>query len=166
MRIQLLALFITLSVAVGSSMMGCSAGNDEIPSGNDDSSSLMRDSGLDRHGDFGDSGTAGDGGTVHIGEYCAFNDPELANCDPDRNYDPWIAGTGEVHYWIRDKKTGVFPFTTDNNPKLWYGYLQLTSPELERDRIEDLFHIWFSETPNGLPIEGEYCDRYATRGDF
>ena len=57
-----------------------------------------------------DSGGTDSGGTeeVEIGEYCAFNDPELANCDPNRTYDPWIAGTGEVHYWIRDKQTEVF----------------------------------------------------------
>ena len=61
-------------------------------------------------------------------KYCENNNPELANCDQDTNYDPWIAGTGEVHYWIRDQKTEVFPFTTDDHQDLWYGYLQLTSP--------------------------------------
>lgn len=98
-------------------------------------------------------------------EYCANNDPALADCDPDINYDPWIAGTGEVHYWIREQKTLVFPFTTDDAPEVWYGYLQLTSPEVARDTGEDIFHGWFSETPNGPVIEGEGCEWYTTSAE-
>lgn len=98
-------------------------------------------------------------------EYCANNDSALADCDPDVNYDPWIAGTGEVHYWIRDKKTLVFPFTADDAPEVWYGYLQLTSPEVARDTGEDIFHGWFSETPNGPVIEGEGCEWYTTSAE-
>ena len=41
-------------------------------------------------------------------EYCANNDPTLADCDPDINYDPWIDGTGEVHYWICEQKHWSF----------------------------------------------------------
>jgi hypothetical protein len=37
----------------------------------------------------------------------------------------------------------------------------MTSPERERDpATEDVFHAWFSETPNGAPISGNKCDIY------
>ena len=103
-----------------------------------------------------------------MGTYCEFTDAELANCDPERNFDPWIVGTGEVHYWIRDKKTEVFPFTTNDEPEVWYGYFQMTSPEVGRERTEDVFHVWFSETPNGPVIAGADCEWYTTQatGNF
>ena len=161
---------ISLSVGLFSLAMGCCSGGEDVDS--EDAKSAAHDSDLpvddtdQGHPTDTGSNDSGESDEVPIGEYCEFNDPELANCDPDRNYDPWIAGTGEVHYWIRDKKTEVFPFTTDDHPSVWYGYLQLTSPEVARDVTEDLFHIWFSETPNGPPIEGDDCDKYTTRGDF
>ena len=51
---------------------------------------------------------------------------------------------------------------------LWYGYLQMTSPEVARDKnTEDVFHVWFSEPPNGPVLDGnEDCDRYATRAEI
>ena len=105
---------------------------------------------------------------IPTGTYCEFNDAELANCDPERNFDPWIAGTGEVHYWIRDGITEVFPFTTHDEPEVWYGYFQITSPETVRERTEDIFHVWFSESPNGPVLEGADCEWYTTQatGNF
>ena len=111
------------------------------------------------------SNDSGDSAEPQSAVYCEGNDPTLADCDPDVNYDPWIAGTGEVHYWIRDKKTMVFPFTTDEHPDVWYGYLQITSPEVAREHTEDMFHVWFSETPNGPLYGGEDCEWYATRAE-
>lgn len=107
------------------------------------------------------AGDSGDSDESQSGVYCEGNDSTLANCDPDVNYDPWIAGTGEVHYWIRDRKTEVFPFTTEDRPDVWYGYLQMTSPEVARDLTEDMFHVWFSETPNGPLYGGEDCEWYT-----
>ena len=73
-----------------------------------------------------------------------------------------------MHYWIRDKKTEVFPFTVDYDPRIWYGLLQITSGEAKREKTEDVFHVWFSETPNGPPLEGERCQWWTTRaqGNF
>ena len=31
-----------------------------------------------------------------------------------------------------------------------------------RERTEDIFHVWFSETPNGPVIPGESCEWYTT----
>ena len=143
--------------------MGCRDGAKDADSDPDLLDTEARDTAL---GDSGESGDSGEGGDVEIGTYCEFNDPELADCDPERTYDPWIAGTGEVPYWIQDKKTEAFPFTADDDDDVWYGYLQITSPELARETTEDLFHVWFSETPNGPRIEGEACERYVTRAEF
>ena len=107
------------------------------------------------------AGDSGDSAEPQGGLYCEGNDSTLADCDPDVNYDPWISGTGEVHYWIRDKKTMVFPFTTEDRPDVWYGYLQMTSPEVARELTEDMFHVWFSETPNGPLYGGEDCEWYT-----
>ena len=35
------------------------------------------------------------------------------------------------------------PFTADDD--VWYGYFQMTSPEVARDRSEDIFHVWISK---------------------
>ena len=101
-------------------------------------------------------------------DYCEGNDAALANCDADRNYDPWIAHGGEVHYWIRDRKTETFPFTVMHEPQIWYGYLQMTSPEVQRDPYtEDVFHAWFSETPNGPVLNGDSrCERYSRAAEL
>lgn len=103
-----------------------------------------------------------------LAEYCADNNPELCNCDPERTYDPWMTQGGEVNYWIRDKKTESYPFTVEYDEAVWYGYLQMTSPEVARDKYtEDIFHAWFSETPNGPVLDGnEDCERYAIRAEI
>jgi bisphosphoglycerate-dependent phosphoglycerate mutase len=86
----------------------------------------------------------------------------LAQCDPDVNYDPWIGSTGEVPYWVRNQRTKVIPFTTATPAESQYGYLQVTTFEALRDKYsEDIFHIWFSETPNGPPLDGVKCEYYA-----
>ncbi len=96
--------------------------------------------------------------------YCEGNDPGLADCDPDRAYDPWIASTGEVNYWIRDGLTLVIPFVATYEPAVEYGYFQLTSPEVGREReTEDIFHIWLSESPDGPVMEGTECEWYSTQ---
>ena len=119
----------------------------------------------DSGGQFTEPNDSGDITEPQATVYCEGNDPALANCDPDVNFDPWIAGTGEVHYWIRDKKTEVFPFTTEDHPDVWFGYLQMTSPEVAREPTEDLFHVWFSETPNGPLYGGADCEWYFTRAE-
>ena len=83
-------------------------------------------------------------GDSELAVYCEGNDPELANCDPERSYDPWAAHGGEVHYWIRDAKTEVYPFTVIYEPAIWYGYLHLTTGERVRDKYtEDIFMFGF-----------------------
>ena len=104
-----------------------------------------------------------DTGPLPADQYCVGNDPELANCSTEQTFDPWIAAGGEIHYWIRDKKTEVFPFTVDYESLVWYGYFQITSGETKREKTEDVFHVWFSETPNGPPLEGNGCEWYTTR---
>lgn len=104
-----------------------------------------------------------DTGPLPADQYCVGNDPELANCSTEQTFDPWIAAGGEIHYWIRDKKTEVFPFTVDYEPLVWFGYFQITSGEAKREDTEDVFHVWFSETPNGPPLEGDGCEWYTTR---
>jgi hypothetical protein len=80
----------------------------------------------------------------------------------DGVFDPWIASTGEVPIWIRDKKTEVFAFTLparSDAEDVRFGYLQLTTPERSRDPVtEDIFHMWWSETPNGAPLSGDMCE--------
>jgi hypothetical protein len=76
--------------------------------------------------------------------------------------DPWIASTGEVPYWVKDRRTKAIPFTSGTSADSNYGYLQITTFERVRDKnSEDIFHIWFSESPNGPPIDGVKCEYYA-----
>jgi hypothetical protein len=110
-----------------------------------------------------DSGSSGSGST-DSSTYCAGNDGDLSDCKASQNFDPWVAGTGETPVWIRKGLTEVFPFTLparSDYPSVKYGYLQMTSPERERDPAkEDVFHAWFSETPNGAPLGGAKCEIY------
>ena len=110
-----------------------------------------------------DSGSSGSGST-DSSTYCAGNDGDLSDCQASQNFDPWVAGTGETPVWIRKGLTEVFPFTLparSDYPSVKYGYLQMTSPERERDPAkEDVFHAWFSETPNGAPLGGAKCEIY------
>ena len=63
--------------------------------------------------------------------------------------------------------TEVFPFTLPDradHPEIRYGYLQLTTGERKRDAAkEDIFHMWFSETPNGPVLSGKDCEWYGTQ---
>ena len=95
--------------------------------------------------------------------YCAGYDPLVADCDPDVNFDTWVAGTGEKPYWIRQRLTEVFPFTLPEKSKDGaYGYLHLTTGErIRRSATEDIFHVWFSNEPNGAPVADAGCDRYS-----
>ena len=125
-------------------------------------------SGGDTGGSSGGSGSSG-GTDVEVPTegYCAGFDPDLADCKEDQNFDPWIAGTGEVPYWIRNRLTEVFPFTLParaDAADTHYGYLQLTTGERKRNAAnEDIFHMWFSETPNGPVLEGTNCEWYGTQ---
>ena len=140
-----------------------STGSGSTDSGSSGSGST--DSGSSGSGST-DSGSSGSGssGTTDSSSYCAGNDDDLSDCKASQNFDPWVAGTGETPVWIRNGLTEVFPFTLparSENPAVKYGYLQLTSPERERDpSTEDVFHAWFSETPNGAPISGKKCEVY------
>ena len=114
----------------------------------------------------GESNGGGDGagGSASSDSYCSGADAALVTCDPKINFDPWIASTGERPYWIYNKKTKSFPFTTATAADSDYGFLQVTTFERNRDKYtEDIFHLWFSETPNGPPIEGVKCEYYATQ---
>jgi hypothetical protein len=141
-----------------------SSGSGSTDSGSSGSGST--DSGSSGSGST-DSGSSGSGssGTTDSSSYCAGNDDDLADCKASQNFDPWIAGTGETPVWIRNGLTEVFPFTLparSENPTLQYGYLQMTTPERARDPYkEDVFHVWFSETPNGAPISGTKCEYYG-----
>ena len=83
----------------------------------------------------------------------------------DQTFDPWIAGTGEAPYWIRSGLTEVFPFTLparSDASDTRYGYLHLTTGERKRDKTQDdIFHVWFSETPNGAVLAGTKCEWYG-----
>jgi hypothetical protein len=118
--------------------------------------------------DTGGSDTETSGGTVvDTYEYCQDADYSLVDCDASRNYDPWIASTGEKHYWLRNQLTLSIPFTlpsrNDSEAQadlVRYGYFQMTAPERKRDQYkEDIFRVWFSEEPNGEPLEGK-CEKW------
>jgi hypothetical protein len=117
----------------------------------------------------GDSGgsSSGSGSDVPTEGYCADYDPTQADCQAEQNFDPWIAGTGEQPYWIRSRLTEVFPFTLPARSEALetrYGYLQLTTGERNRNAAtEDIFHMWFSETPHGPVLEGKKCEWYGTQ---
>jgi hypothetical protein len=135
-----------------------------------DSGSGSTDSGSSGSGST-DSGSSGSGST-DSSTYCAGNDDDLADCKATQNFDPWMTGAGEVPIWIRNKLTEVFAFTLparSDATNVRYGYLQMTTPEGERNPYaEDVFHAWFSTTPNGAVLSGTKCEffgRYA-RADF
>ena len=121
----------------------------------------------------GDGGsTGGDGGSTGGDQtdstnYCAGNDENFADCKAEQNFDPWIASTGEKPYWIRNRLTEVFPFTLpsrEDAASIRYGYLHLTTGERKRETAsEDIFHVWFSETPNGPVLEGNSCEWYGAQ---
>ena len=155
-----------------------SGGGDDSSSGDDDgASSDTEDSSNNNGSSSEDSAGSSDSEEdssdsvanvdVPTEGYCAGFDPELADCDPATNFDPWIAGTGEVNYWIRSRLTEVFPFTLPERSdgtdaeKVWYGLLQMTTGERRRREGEDVFHAWFSETPNGPVIKGTNCEWYT-----
>ena len=144
-----------------------SSSGDSSSSSGDSSSSGGGSSGSDDSGSSsGSSGSSGGTGTeVPTDGYCAGYDPSAADCQVDQNFDPWIAGTGEAPYWIRSGLTEVFPFTLparSDASDTYYGYLNLTTAERKRDKTqEDIFHAWFSETPNGPVLEGTRCEWYG-----
>lgn len=151
----------------GSSSGGTGSSGGDTGSSGGDSGSSGGDTGS-TGGSTGSSGSSG-GSDVEVPTegYCAGFDPDLADCQEDQNFDPWIAGTGEVAYWIRNRLTEVFPFTLParaDAADTHYGYLQLTTGERKRNAAnEDIFHMWFSETPNGPVLEGTNCEWYGTQ---
>lgn len=104
-------------------------------------------------------------------DYCYGVDYSLADCDQSRNFDPWIASTGEKPYWIRNRLTLVIPFTLpprthEHASRVKYGYFQMTTSERKRDPAkEDVFRVWFSEEPNGVPIggKGSKCEKWLVQ---
>ncbi|MDG2459511.1 MAG: hypothetical protein P8M73_01390 [Luminiphilus sp.] len=124
--------------------------------------------GGDSGGTGGDSGgSGGTAGDVPTEGYCADYDPSQADCQAEQNFDPWIAGTGEKPYWIRSGLTEVLPFTLPSRSEALdtrYGYLHLTTGERKRNTAtEDIFHMWFSETPHGPVLEGTKCEWYGAQ---
>ena len=115
---------------------------------------------------------------VDESEYCYGADYALVDCDASRNYDPWIASTGEKAYWLRNQLTLSIPFTLparddseSQADRVKYGYFQMTSPMRRRDASkEDVFRVWFSEEPNGEPLggRGSKCEKWLVqaRGNF
>jgi len=107
--------------------------------------------------------------TPDSSDYCYGADYSLVDCDQSRNFDPWIASTGERPYWIRNRLTVAIPFTLPSRQdqsasRAKYGYFQITSSERRRDRSsEDIFHVWFSDEPNGAPIGGTKCEMWMER---
>ena len=110
---------------------------------------------------------------VDESEYCYGADYALVDCEASRNYDPWIASTGERSYWLRNQLTLSIPFTLpdrsdDDAASAKYGFFQMTTPMRKRDvENEDIFHVWFSEEPNGAPLSGK-CEEWMlkARGNF
>jgi hypothetical protein len=133
---------------------------DEVDSSGSDNS------GADNSGS--DTPVAGDP-VVYVdeSEYCYGADYAEVDCDASRNYDPWIASTGERAYWLRNQLTLSIPFTlpsrNDSDAQadiVQYGYFQMTAQERKRDKhTEDIFHVWFSEEPNGSPLGGK-CEKW------
>ena len=158
----------TDTTGTGSSS-GDSSGSsgDSSSSSGDSSSSGSGSSGSDDSGSSsGSAGNSGGTGTeVPTDGYCAGYDPSAADCTVDQNFDPWIAGTGEKPYWIRSGLTEVFPFTLparSDASNTRYGYLHMTTGERKRDKTQDdIFHVWFSETPNGPVLAGTKCEWYG-----
>ena len=144
-----------------------SSSGDSSSSSGDSSSSGSGSSGSDDSGSSsGSAGNSGGTGTeVPTDGYCAGYDPSAADCTVDQNFDPWIAGTGEKPYWIRSGLTEVFPFTLparSDASDTRFGYLHITTGERKRDKTQDdIFHVWFSETPNGPVLAGTDCEWYA-----
>jgi hypothetical protein len=111
---------------------------------------------------------------VDEGEYCYGADYALVDCDASRNYDPWIASTGEKAYWLRNQLTISIPFTLpsrDDADNVRYGYFQMTTPQPRRDPVKsDVFRVWFSSEPNGDPLGGggSRCEKWLVqaRGNF
>jgi|SaaInlStandDraft_1057018.scaffolds.fasta_scaffold43007_4 hypothetical protein len=111
---------------------------------------------------------------VDESEYCYGADYAVVDCDASRNYDPWVASTGERAYWIRNQLTISIPFTLpsrDDADDVRYGYFQMTSPQSRRDpATDDVFRVWFSSEPNGEPLggRGSKCEKWLVqaRGNF
>ena len=145
----------SVTVSDGSDGTDTGSGGTDTGSGGTDTGSGGTDTGI------------GSGSEVPTEGYCAGYDPTLADCTADQNFDPWIAGTGENPYFIRNRLTEVFPFTLPARSEALstrYGYLQLTTGERKRDAVsEDIFHMWFSETPNGPVLKGTKCEWYGTQ---
>ena len=103
------------------------------------------------------------------GEYCYGADYSLVECDASRNFDPWIASTGEKNYWIRNRLTLAIPFTLPARGAALdarFGYFQMTAPARKRDPAkEDIFRVWFSEEPNGVPLggSGSNCEKWMVK---
>ena len=145
---------------------GSSSGDSSGSSGDSSSSGGGSSGSGDSGSSSGSAGTSGGTGTeVPTDGYCAGYDPSAADCTVDQNFDPWIAGTGEKPYWIRSGLTEVFPFTLparSDASNTRYGYLHMTTGERKRDKTQDdIFHVWFSETPNGPVLAGTKCEWYG-----
>ena len=117
----------------------------------------------------GTTSSTGGGYDPNPSDYCYGADYSLVDCDQSRNFDPWIASTGERPYWIRNRLTVAIPFTLPSRQdqsasRAKYGYFQITSSERRRDRSsEDIFRVWFSDEPNGAPIGGTKCEMWMER---
>jgi len=152
----------SVTVSDGSDGTDTGSGGTDTGSGGTDTGSGGTDT-----GSGGTDTGIGSGSEVPTEGYCAGYDPTLADCTADQNFDPWIAGTGENPYFIRNRLTEVFPFTLPARSEALstrYGYLQLTTGERKRDAVsEDIFHMWFSETPNGPVLKGTKCEWYGTQ---
>lgn len=113
-----------------------------------------------------DSNGAGSGGgsDIESDTYCGGLNTNLAECSVNTHFDPWLNNTAAQALVIRDKLTRSVPFTLPSRAvaeNVDYGYLAFTTSEPARTgTIDDVFHVWFSNEPNGTPLEGTNCERY------
>ncbi|MEK9654904.1 MAG: hypothetical protein VW202_04295, partial [Halieaceae bacterium] len=72
------------------------------------------------------------------------------------------------YYAILNQLTKSPPFSLTNTSSVEYGWNLLDTSELPRQSDEDVFHIWFSEAPNGPPLSEPECEAYLNeaRGNF
>lgn len=101
-------------------------------------------------------------------QYCGTFDPDLVECDPGENLDPWPTESTGKDYTIRNQLTKSLPFSLTNTSSIEYGWIVLDTTELPRQSDEDVFHIWFSQAPNGPPLPEPECEVYLNeaRGNF
>jgi len=97
--------------------------------------------------------------------YCGTFNPDLVECEPKENLDPWQAESEAVSYSVANQLTKSLPFSSTNAPSIDYGWVALSTTEPPRDYSEDVFHIWFSKKPNGPVLPAPQCEAYLSEAN-